>query len=321
MLGVVSELVDRYGAHPSFRGVGVQLSADGYAQLPGTDGSYDDETIAAFERETKIAGVRRGSGRRGFAARARFLTGPESRGWLAWRAENLADLPADGPGDRRCAQGRSAVPGRRNDVRGLRRCRRSLRPALPRRMRLDDVLMGLGLQSRRASATIRSSSCGRRASSRWTRSRLHAVDLELNLAPEVDRLFAGAAGREPVLSRAAEAAAGVVRRQESRSAARTPTPGWSRSSRLRDLHNRERFIHSLATLDAQAMFDGGWLLPLGQEETIRELLSVYRELPGRRIRDGRRRNSAGGDSPAGCKNDADVRLPGQRFAVERDACD
>src|SRR6185503_12014452 len=43
--------------------------------------------------------------------------------------------------------------------------------------------------------------------------------------------------------------------------------------------NRRRFIHSLATLDSQAMFDGGWLLSLGQEESLKEVLSVYRQLP------------------------------------------
>ena len=49
------------------------------------------------------------------------------------------------------------------------------------------------------------------------------------------------------------------------------------------VHNRQRFVHSLAALDCQAMFDGGWMLPLGQEESIADLVSVYRELPGGRF--------------------------------------
>ena len=43
--------------------------------------------------------------------------------------------------------------------------------------------------------------------------------------------------------------------------------------------NRRRFVHSLATLDAQVMVDGGWLLPMGQEEAIRGLVAAYRALP------------------------------------------
>ena len=27
------------------------------------------------------------------------------------------------------------------------------------------------------------------------------------------------------------------------------------------------------------MFDGGWLLPLGQEDSLHDLISVYRDLP------------------------------------------
>ena len=46
-----------------------------------------------------------------------------------------------------------------------------------------------------------------------------------------------------------------------------------------DRQNRRRLAHSLASLDAQAMFDGGWLLPMGQEDAIRDLVAIYRQLP------------------------------------------
>src|SRR6185503_16718492 len=47
--------------------------------------------------------------------------------------------------------------------------------------------------------------------------------------------------------------------------------------------DRRRFVHSLATLDSQAMFDGGWLLPLRQEESLKDIISVYRQLPDERF--------------------------------------
>ncbi len=43
--------------------------------------------------------------------------------------------------------------------------------------------------------------------------------------------------------------------------------------------NRRRFVHDLAALDAQVMFDGGWLLPMGQEDAIRGMVAAYRSLP------------------------------------------
>ena len=47
--------------------------------------------------------------------------------------------------------------------------------------------------------------------------------------------------------------------------------------------NRRRFVHSLAVMDSQALVDGGWLLPLGQEEALRELAAAYRRLPAVRF--------------------------------------
>ena len=41
-------------------------------------------------------------------------------------------------------------------------------------------------------------------------------------------------------------------------------------------------MHSLATLDSQELFDGGWLLPMGQEAAMTDLVAVYRQLPARR---------------------------------------
>jgi hypothetical protein len=43
--------------------------------------------------------------------------------------------------------------------------------------------------------------------------------------------------------------------------------------------NQRRFIQALAAQDCQACFDGGWLLPLGQEAALADLFAIYRQLP------------------------------------------
>jgi hypothetical protein len=43
--------------------------------------------------------------------------------------------------------------------------------------------------------------------------------------------------------------------------------------------NRQRLVHSLAVHDSPALIDGGWLLPLGQEEALRPFVQVFRRLP------------------------------------------
>ena len=90
MLNVVRELVGRCAGHPSFGGLALQLSADGYAQLPGDEWGYDDQTIACFEHDTQTSVPGNGAAR--FAARAEHLAGPGREAWVQWRAAALADF-------------------------------------------------------------------------------------------------------------------------------------------------------------------------------------------------------------------------------------
>ena len=82
------ELAARYAKHPSFAGLALQLSADGYAQLPGAEWGCDDDTLVQFTREVDL----------GDAAgpphelRDRLLTPSVRRHWLRWRAEKLAEF-------------------------------------------------------------------------------------------------------------------------------------------------------------------------------------------------------------------------------------
>ena len=90
MLTVIRELGTRYAAHPSFGGLAMQLSAEGYAQLPGDNWGYDDRTIARFEKEAKTKVP--GDGETRFATRAKHLAGPARAAWLSWRADVVADF-------------------------------------------------------------------------------------------------------------------------------------------------------------------------------------------------------------------------------------
>ncbi|NQT15053.1 MAG: family 10 glycosylhydrolase, partial [Planctomycetes bacterium] len=80
MLAAIREVAKRYGHHPSFAGLAIQLSAQGYAQLPGPNWGMDDVTIARFEQETQIRVPGEGPGR--FAERAAFLASQCPRQWL-----------------------------------------------------------------------------------------------------------------------------------------------------------------------------------------------------------------------------------------------
>ena len=147
MLGVLRELAARYAQHPSFAGLAVRLSADGYAQLPGPDWGLDDATIAQFERDTKLRVP--GNGPQRFAERAAFLAQePHRRAWLEWRAAQLAkfyrrayeELAAIRPGSRLYLAGAGMIGGPELEA--------ELRPTLPRRTTIAAALLRVGIDAR-----------------------------------------------------------------------------------------------------------------------------------------------------------------------------
>lgn len=277
MLGVAREVTARYAAHKSFGGLALQLSAEGYAQLPGEDWGYDDQTIAHFERDSQTRVP--GAGPQRFAVRAKYLSGPGRAAWLQWRARIVADfhrrlqeeVGSRHQGARLYLAGATMLENRQTQYR--------LRPTLPRRVKLDEAMLELGIraQSYQADQDI---VLLRPQHLKPPSAVASAADWEINLGPgEIDRLFSGAPRsgslffHEPQKARLASFDV-----KSPFGPANTYTWLVSEMSPSGD-RNRRRFVHSLATLDAQEVFDGGWLLPLGQEGSLREILSVYRQLP------------------------------------------
>jgi hypothetical protein len=278
MLNVAREVATRYAHHRSFAGLALQLSPDGFAQLPGEEWGFDDQTIARFEREarTKVPG----KGAERFAARAKYLTGPGRTAWIEWRARvvNGFHRRLQSEISDRVQNGKLYLAG--GTMLDNRQTQYRLRPALPRRVKLDEALLELGIhaqayQNDPGIVFLRPQQLRPPAG-----SALKAPDLESSLTPgEIDRLFAGQPHsgslfyHEPQKLRLASFDA-----KSPFGPSNTYLWQVSELSPSGD-RNRRRFAHSLASLDAQEMFDGGWLLPLGQEESLRDMVGVYRSLP------------------------------------------
>ena len=277
MLGVLRELAERYARHSSFAGLAVRLSADGYAQLPGPDWGLDDATIAQFERDTKLVLPHEGPQR--FAQRSAFLAqGSNRRAWLEWRAAQLSkfyrrayeQLAAIRPGSRLYLAGAGMIGGPELEA--------ELRPALPRRTNIAEALLRVGIDARhfqddpsrivllRLERIISEANLG-----------AHAADIEISQMADFDRYFQAADTtgslffHQPSEVRVASFDQRGPFKASYAWLVSQPVPAGEQ--------NRRRFVHSLATLDAQVMIDGGWLLPMGQEEATRGLAAAYRALP------------------------------------------
>lgn len=287
MLGVIREIVARYGQHPSLAGMALQLSAYGYAQLPGPQWGLDDATIARFERQTgvrlpTVAGPERYRRRLEALAPA----GPDGtrqwrREWLQWRAAQMSqfyrqvyeELSAARPGARLYLAAGDLFAGPPWD--------QELRPNLPCRATLAEMMLRAGIDPRafgedRGIVLLQSTRVGPTAL-----LARQAVSLELAQLPDAERYCqmlwpSGALLFHPPLELR-------VASFDQKCPFR-PCYTWLAAQVVpSDVENRRRFVHALAALDPQAIFDGGWTLPLGQEESLRPVVAVYRNLPAVRF--------------------------------------
>jgi hypothetical protein len=275
MLAVVRELAATYGSHPSFAGLGLQLSSHGYAQLLGPAWGIDDATIDRFQREANVRVP--GDGPERFLQRARFLNGEGRRAWLDWRAAQLTRFYGRVRAELTAVRKDLPLYLAATDLFANPDLRRDLEPALPQKATMAETLLRVGIDARhygpgqgvvlvRPERISAGSSLARRA-----------IDLEIQQTPDVDRYFqtldlpGSLFFHQPQEVR--------IPSFDEKSPFK-PCYTWLASHPVPSAsQNRRRFVHSLATLDSQVMFDGGWLLAMGQEEAMRDLVAAYRQLP------------------------------------------
>jgi hypothetical protein len=284
MTAIVGELAERYGQHPAFAGVALQLSADGFTQFPGVEWPLDDHTMARFCREAALdsSAIKQLSSTNDdrFAARAHLISGRLKDTWLAWRAAQLTalyrqmrvEIAKHAPQAKLVLLGAGLYEGAP--------AQRALRPALPRRVKVDELLLTLGLQ---ADTLARLGGVKLPRPYRLAPSAVAAngaVDGELNRADDVMQLYSPAISQrwaqlyhEPVRTRLASF-------DEASPFGAANTFTWLVTQFVPAAErNRKRFTHAVAASDAAQLIDGGWMLPLGQEDTLLDLISTYRQLP------------------------------------------
>jgi len=295
MQRVVLELGRRYGSHRSFGGIAVQLGPHSYAQLPDAEWAQDEATLRQFMADEPVAADRlAGRERAGIAA---FLAGEGRERWLNWRANQLAgfyraiaaELTQSAP------QGKLYLAGA--ELLTEPQLEAELRPTLPERMELKPLLLRVGLdplcyRDDDRVVVLRPS--------RWAPQQSlpgQAANLQLSGSTELDELFGGAlrtAGGNRAGARSGGWTGGLLYCEPqtfslSAFQSRGPfgadrTASWMLSQIAPSADAaRQGLIHSLATLDSQALFHGGWTAVLGQEDALLPVADAFRELPAARF--------------------------------------
>jgi hypothetical protein len=277
MRRVVDELAERYSHHDAFGGVSLQLGPETFAQLPGEEWCFDDRTMGRFHRDTKKEVPTTGDNR--FAARARQLQGADREAWLAWRAKQLTTLYTSMQRDVVRRKGNAKLYLAGGELLHNEALERQLRPTLPGQSKLRDALLGIGIDPQlfRGETNVvflrpqRELAPGPLAAK--------ASHVELNRSGEFD----DAMQRIPTSGVHVFHEPGTLRLADFD--AKSPfgadkthvflATQFSRS----ESEARKQLVTSIAAFDPQAMVQGGWLLPLGQEDALRDVLAAYRQLP------------------------------------------
>lgn len=295
MFAIVDELSERYGHHRSFAGISLQLGPDTFAQLPGEEWGYDDKTMTKFARDTGVDLTADGPDR--FARRAGYLSGRGRDRWLAWRAEQMAQL-FGGMQDRvtkRRKDARLYLAGA--DIYASRPLQRALRPTLPPQANLADALLQIGIDPNHYRDSSRTVFLLPQRMSPVTSLMAQAANVRLSQLSLIDgQIDRGAIGGSLFYHEAQPTRLAEFDALSPFGPERTETwliPHFAPSGH----HNRQRFVHSLAQLDALSMFDGGWLLPMGQEDALRDIVDAYRRLPDARFDTVQPQSDAAAEQP------------------------
>ncbi|QDV51049.1 family 10 glycosylhydrolase [Gimesia fumaroli] len=272
---IFEELVTRYSKHASFQGVAIQLSLNGYLQLPGLDWGYDDFTVSQFEKETGVK-VPVASGVQKYEKRYQYLTTSAFPQWTQWRCQKIKGL------HQRLAE---ILLKARPDAKIVF----AARELLPSRSKAGDVisslkaggqiqpvLMEMGLDF--SSYDQISNGVVLRPKQYYSAQEKMSAAHILNTHPTVDDAFKTRVNGTLYYHHPVE-----VRISEFDSLSPwQPAFTWlvSQASPV-GISNRMRYVHSIAQQDPYLVFDGGWTIPFGQEQVTRSIRTQLQQLPAR----------------------------------------
>ncbi len=280
MLQTVRGIIDRYGPHRAFAGLSIQLSGDGYAQLPPLDWGMDDATIARFERDTRIQLPDTGPER--FASRHALLTGQHAAVWRSWRAAQVSAFYAQLAAIVRGNTDRRLVLTTENSF-ALSQTAARLRPNLLAEnsaTTVASILLDLGLDREaleRVPGIVLSPT-------RYVEPTSSLPDVAHDL--ELNETFSQ--WRQP--SSHAQSRSAVLYHRPLRqkiASFEAARPPWRVAGDLQLVCQslpageaaRQPYLEALAANDPAVLIDGGELLPLGQEDALRDTRSTLAQLP------------------------------------------
>ncbi len=276
MVDVVDEIATRYGSHPSLGGLSLGVRDWSYLVVADELTSCDPATLTRFCTDTgvEIPATFATSP----AARVELVTGPSRETWLTWRCDQVAILLEQMHAKLAARQPTAKLHLAAHELLQSSLTEQAFRPALPSSSEPIDFLRKLGLDSRRL-ARSGGIVLPRPQKSLATPAPGHDLQEHLAHHAPLDQLLARSSGgyasifHEPMPLRLTQ-----FDQQSPFGADKTYTWLVSQISPAGE-SRRQKMIHAIATQDARTLIEGGWMLPLGQEESLARVMQLFRALP------------------------------------------
>jgi len=273
---VIDELVERYQHHRSFGGLAIQMSSETYSQLPGPQWGTDQQT---FDRFIRHADPEAENTKTGLQERLKYINGPNRQKWLKWRGQVLADFYQQVSDRLKAKNPDSRLYLVTTDLVNSSNARKQLQPRLPQQNTLADVLLEAGIDHQRFGDSDHLVLLRPQRLAPSTSLTSQGSNLVMETSPQVDQLFANDKHSGQLFYHEPQSLSlPDFDKQSPFGAEHTQT--WLVSHFApAGIDNRRQFIHAIATSDIQTLMHGGWMLPVGQEDSFRELFTTFQRLP------------------------------------------
>lgn len=283
MQHVVDELVQRYAHHQSFGGVNIQFANKDFTHLPDLGWAFDATTLAEFHRALTGLGIDsnlnnlENLGRQLQQDIAVKQSTNLTQRWLAWRAarmsqhyERLSDVVRSIDENDQLYLSLAALADSGP-------WQRHLRPTLPRKTSVDAAMLELGLdvselRSQKNLVLLRPQAV---ASMKDLSSQAIAMELRERDVQQSFHQDGGGASQFLHQSHSLDLDSLELLGEAYAANATSMVTPVTRTG----VDVNQPFARSLAHFDDQIIFEGGALVPLGQEAMANSFFRVYRQLP------------------------------------------
>lgn len=275
VLGAISELSSRYESHVSFDGLAIVCRPDTYTLLPGRQWGYDSETLQRFLNANSVRlpnSVNR-------QELIRILSGPQQDAWVTWRAREMSQwyrLMRDALRQHHPGATLYIAPV---DLYGHDETSSALTPGLHGFIDFTASMKHLGLDAESFASTEGLELLRPHRVSADQTLASNRVSVQLANDRQVHKYFSRANSTGALFTHRAEWVQ-FSQFQDQRPFGRNQGPIY----RLQQMTpagqwNRQRFLSQLHSADSRLLIDGGWTIPMGQEEALGTFVSVFQSLP------------------------------------------